>query len=91
MLKILSGQQVKLLDSFHIQKAGISSLELMERAAFGFVNWWKSIDFDKQVPVFIFCGAGNNGGDGFAIARLLHKSGYQASVFTCFADSAKLS
>jgi len=91
MLKILSGQQVKLLDSFHIQKAGISSLELMERAAFGFVNWWKSIDFDKQEPVFIFCGAGNNGGDGFAIARLLHKSGYQASVFTCFADSAKLS
>ncbi|MFN3996947.1 NAD(P)H-hydrate dehydratase [Algoriphagus sp.] len=91
MLKILSGQQVKQLDSAHIQKAGISSLELMERAALGFVNWWKGIEFDKQEPVFIFCGAGNNGGDGFAIGRLLHKSGYKVSVFKCFADSTKLS
>jgi ADP-dependent NAD(P)H-hydrate dehydratase / NAD(P)H-hydrate epimerase len=91
MLKILSGQQVKLLDSSHIQKAEISSLDLMECAAFGFVHWWTTMGFDKQKPVFIFCGAGNNGGDGFAIGRLLYKSGYKVSVFKCFADAAKLS
>jgi len=90
MLKILSGQQVHQLDSAHIQKAGISSLELMERAALGFVNWWKSLDFDKKDPVSIFCGAGNNGGDGFAIARLLHQSGYKVSVLKCFAETTKL-
>lgn len=90
MLKIISGNQVSLLDSCHIEKAGISSIELMERAAMGFVNWWKLQEFEKNNPVFIFCGAGNNGGDGFAIARLLHKSGYKVSVLKCFADTAKL-
>lgn len=91
MLKILSGDQVKILDSLHVQRMGISSLELMEKAALGFVNWWKSKDFDPSIPVFIFCGAGNNGGDGFAIARLLYKSGFRISVFTCFSDLAQLS
>lgn len=90
MLKILSGQQVKQLDAIHIQKAGISSLELMERAGFGFVNWWKSLDYDKKETVFIFCGAGNNGGDGFVIARLLHKSGHKVSVLKCFSENTKL-
>lgn len=90
MLKILSGYQVKLLDSAHVQRAEISSLELMERAAMGFVNWWISLDFDKKETVSIFCGAGNNGGDGFAIARLLHKSGYKVSVLKCFSETAKL-
>jgi len=91
MLKIIPGDQVKLLDSTHILKTGISSLELMERAALGFVSWWKTVGFDKTMPVSIFCGAGNNGGDGFAIARLLDKSGFQVSVFKCFEDHLKLS
>ncbi len=91
MLKILQGQQVKELDSSHIQKEGISSLELMERAALGFVNWWKGQEFEKENPVFIFSGAGNNGGDGFAIARLLHKFGFKVSVFKCFGDSIEMS
>lgn len=90
MLKILSGQEVKLLDSDHIKKAGISSLELMELAALGFVNWWRSLEYDKKETVSIFCGAGNNGGDGFAIARLLHKSGYKVSVLKCFTETAKM-
>lgn len=91
MLKILPGSQVKLLDSNHIQNTGISSLELMERAAKGFVDWWNSKGFDHAIPVNIFCGAGNNGGDGFAIARLLDKSGFKVSVWKCFDESASLS
>lgn len=91
MLKILSGTQVNELDSAHVSKKGISSQELMERAALAFVAWWHSMEFAAETPILIFCGAGNNGGDGFAIARLLHKSGFSIQVFKCFDDSAKLS
>ncbi|GMQ30319.1 NAD(P)H-hydrate dehydratase [Algoriphagus confluentis] len=91
MLKILSGDQVKELDRIHIQNAGISSHELMERAALSFISWWKSMEFPKNLPVFVFCGAGNNGGDGFAIARLLFKEGWEVQVFRCFEEGSVLS
>lgn len=91
MLKILSGDQVKNLDSIHVQKQQISSLELMERAALAFVKWWMEGKFEKVLPVFIFCGAGNNGGDGFAIARILFEAGFEVKVFTCFSDLSSLS
>lgn len=91
MLKILTGRQVKLLDAHHIQMAGISSLELMERAALGFVNWWEDQSFTKDFHIALFCGAGNNGGDGFAIARLLYQTGANVAVYRCFDDQDKLS
>ncbi|HSF54318.1 MAG TPA: NAD(P)H-hydrate dehydratase [Algoriphagus sp.] len=91
MLKILSGKQVKELDAAHILRNGISSLELMERAALAFVDWWNSKKFATDTPVLIFCGAGNNGGDGFAIARLLYKSGFRITVFKCFTEIDQLS
>lgn len=91
MVKILSGDQVKELDSAHVRLKRISSLELMEEAALGFVDWFKKNFSTKELPVSIFCGSGNNGGDGFAIARLLHKLGYRVTVFKCFEAGASLS
>lgn len=91
MLKILAGDQVKILDATHVRTKGISSLELMENAAQAFVNWWNGARFSLEMPICIFCGAGNNGGDGFAIARLLHQSGFSVTLFKCFGDSAILS
>ena len=91
MLKILSGDQVKALDMSHVQVQAISSLDLMERAAEAFVFWWKGQGFGIEVPAFIFCGAGNNGGDGLAIARLLHQRCLSVTVFRCFAQDASLS
>ncbi|WP_111671479.1 NAD(P)H-hydrate dehydratase [Algoriphagus litoralis] len=91
MLKILNGNQVKLLDLHHIQMTGISSLELMEQAALGFVRWWKDQGFPQDLPVAIFCGAGNNGGDGFAIARLLYELRLNITVYTCFDERNNLS
>lgn len=91
MLKILSGNQVKALDAAHVKLKGISSLNLMDCAAAGFIDWWKSLDFEKNRPTYMFCGAGNNGGDGFAIARILHQSGFAVQVYKCFADPAQLS
>lgn len=91
MLKLLSGHQVKELDAYYIQREGISSLELMERAALSFVAWWDEQGFSLDLKIAVFCGAGNNGGDGFAIARLLHKKGYVVKVFTCFDTNSQLS
>lgn len=71
MLSIIPGNKVSVLDKAFIQKEGISSLDLMENAALSFCDW-----FHGQFPyinqnIFVFCGPGNNGGDGLAIARLL--------------------
>lgn len=91
MLKILSGNQVKILDLNHQQELGISSLELMEKAAHSFVEWWAGQSFQFEKAVAIFVGPGNNGGDGLAIARLLSKGGINVNVFTCFDSEDKLS
>jgi hydroxyethylthiazole kinase-like uncharacterized protein yjeF len=90
MLRILSGNQTKALDAAHVKLKGISSLSLMECAAIGFIEWWKSLDFEKKRPTYVFCGAGNNGGDGFAIARLLHQLGFEVQVYKCFGDATRL-
>ena len=91
MVKILSGDQVKEMDSAHVRLMRISSLELMEEAALGFVAWFKDNFSSEELLISIFCGSGNNGGDGFAIARLLYKHGYRVTVFKCFEDGASLS
>lgn len=91
MIKILSGSEVSILDKHHIQGKGISSHQLMEKAAEGFVDWFLEKRFSSSKPIALFCGAGNNGGDGLAIARLLTKHGFQCVVFTCFADEGSLS
>lgn len=91
MLKILQGSQVKDLDASHISKSGQSSQELMEVAALGFVNWYLSQIKYKKEPVLIFVGAGNNGGDGLAIARILANHDYDITVISCFDNVQQLS
>ena len=79
-VKIFSVKQVKEADRITILNEPVNSIDLMERAALKCVEW-----IGKNIPntfqVTIFCGPGNNGGDGLAIARLLLLSGYQLSVF----------
>ena len=79
MQKILSGNQVKLLDEAYVSGEGISSYQLMERAAHAFCDWFVSC-FSVENAVSVFCGTGNNGGDGLAIARILHLKGYTVMV-----------
>lgn len=71
MLNILSGNRVRYLDAAYVEAQGISSWQLMERAAVQFANWFIGNFSESQKPVLIFCGPGNNGGDGVAIARLI--------------------
>ncbi len=69
-MKIFSAAQIKQWDSFTIENEPIPSIDLMERAATACCKWL----IGKNFGVFhfrIFCGKGNNGGDGLAIARML--------------------
>jgi NAD(P)H-hydrate epimerase len=52
----------------------------MERAAVAFCEAYIQNYPDKRLPIAVYCGTGNNGGDGLAIARLLHRSGYKIDV-----------
>lgn len=80
MLKILTTEQTRELDKITILKQGISSIDLMERAASEATNW--ILAHFKTSQVFkVFCGTGNNGGDGLAIARLLLKRQYKVQVY----------
>ncbi|MFI5134201.1 MAG: NAD(P)H-hydrate epimerase, partial [Chitinophagales bacterium] len=71
-MKILSAEQIRAWDQFTIQHEPVASIDLMERAAGKCVEWLEENNFSgKQFS--IFCGKGNNGGDGLAIARMLAK------------------
>lgn len=70
---------MKAADQYTIQKLGVPSLELMERAAAACVRYMKEKYVDLS-GVCVVCGTGNNGGDGFAVARMLRDDGYDAEA-----------
>ncbi len=80
MQSILSGKEVSNLDKKFIEIDGLTSFQLMERAALGFCHWFLE-KFKNPVPVHLFCGNGNNGGDALAIARILHQAGRKVTVY----------
>ncbi len=79
-MKILSAGQIREADAYTIANEPIASIDLMERASTVFTLWYVA-KYTPRQPVSIFCGNGNNGGDGLAIARLLHERGYAVSVW----------
>ena len=79
-MKIFSTKQIKSWDTYTIERERITSLELMERASNVFVSWFIEQFPNKTTPIYIFCGNGNNGGDGFVISRLLHQESYKVNV-----------
>lgn len=79
-MKIFTAQQIRECDQYTIENEPISSIQLMERAAEAFV-YWISENCNNHRNFAIFCGPGNNGGDGFAIARMLCLKGFDVDVF----------
>jgi ADP-dependent NAD(P)H-hydrate dehydratase / NAD(P)H-hydrate epimerase len=81
-MKLLNTEQTRAWDAYTIENEPISSYNLMERAALAFSNWFTNT-YDVEKPVTIFCGTGNNGGDGLAVARLLHQRFFNVKVYIC--------
>ncbi|WP_435625250.1 NAD(P)H-hydrate dehydratase [Flagellimonas sp.] len=80
-MKILTAAQVYQADKFTIEKQQISSDALMERAAVQIFEWIHARLQGAPVLIHIFCGIGNNGGDGIALARHLAEHGYNIKVY----------
>lgn len=79
-MKIFNTMQIRELDDLTIRNEPVSSADLMERAADQLMRWYM-LKFDRSNRLLIFCGPGNNGGDGLALARLLSANRYNAEVF----------
>lgn len=77
MRTLLTSAQMRSADQFTIANKPIASIDLMEKAARAFVQCFLRDEFDTSKSVAIFCGKGNNGGDGLAIAHLLMTNGYE--------------
>jgi len=90
MLPLLTSPQIREADVYTIANEPITSINLMERASKAFVGWFINHFPDKNQAVSIYCGTGNNGGDGLAIARILHGHHYKAInvKITRFSDKA---
>lgn len=80
MMRILDTKQVRDLDAYTVEHEPIASIDLMERAARAFADWFALLISPTQ-RVGVVCGTGNNGGDGLAIARMLDEWGYPVKVW----------
>lgn len=77
MIPLLIAAQIREGDAYTIAHEPISSINLMERASRAFTDLFTMQYSNPDLPVSIYCGTGNNGGDGLAIARMLAGSGFQ--------------
>ncbi|KGO86556.1 hypothetical protein Q765_10025 [Flavobacterium rivuli WB 3.3-2 = DSM 21788] len=75
-MKIFDTINIREADKITITNQSITSIQLMERAAFEVFLWLKKHFADKETTFHVFCGRGNNGGDGLVVARLLKEDGY---------------
>ena len=80
MLNICNAGQVRSADHKAVEEWGIPSAVLMERAALGLAGA-VTAHYPKESRILVVAGSGNNGGDGFAAARLLRQLGWEAEVF----------
>jgi len=79
-VKILTAQQMRSWDAFTIQQESVSSFDLMERAAEECANWLINNNYEHYT-FLIFCGKGNNGGDGLTIGRLLLSKNINVRIY----------
>lgn len=80
-MKIFSKEQIYEGDKQTAKKQNITSTELMERAGIQIFNWLHVRMQGAQVPIHVFCGIGNNGGDGLVVARHLITHGYNVKTY----------
>ncbi len=81
MIEILTSAQMRAIEETAIDSGQVTGLDLMERAGAGVVNAICAHWPDTAPRAVVFCGPGNNGGDGYVIARLLAGRGWQVQVW----------
>ena len=92
MTELLTAAQMKATETAAINRGDVTGLELMERAGRGVLEAifaaWPDLSQSDQRAV-VLCGPGNNGGDGFVIARMLRDWGWTVDVWL-YGDAEKL-
>ena len=92
MTELLTAAQMRAIEMDAIDSGSVNGLELMERAGRGVVEAvleeWPALATTSHRAA-VLCGPGNNGGDGFVVARLLKERGWDVGVFL-LGDPAKL-
>lgn len=89
MTEVLTAAQMRAIEQAAIDSGAVTGLELMERAGQGVVEAIVEEWPDLSGRAVVLCGPGNNGGDGFVVARLLKARGWEAEVFL-FGDADQL-
>lgn len=87
-MKIVTAAEMREIDRATSEKFGVPPLTLMENAGTAVANYVLRHSYSAQ-RITVFCGKGNNGGDGFVAARILHERGKKAQVIL-LADSSEL-
>ncbi|MFN3740505.1 MAG: NAD(P)H-hydrate dehydratase [Thermodesulfovibrionales bacterium] len=83
-MKVVTSEEMSLIDKRTAEEYGISPLTLMERAGKAVAQRIK--ESFKNRKVFIIAGPGNNGGDGMVAARYLRKAGFKVKVYLVFEE-----
>ena len=78
-MKIVSAEEMRAIDRATTERFGVPSLTLMENAGSAVAEHVLSRYHSAQ-RIIVFCGKGNNGGDGFVVARKLHEKGKNIQV-----------
>ena len=83
-MKLLTAEQMREADRLTTERYGIPSLALMDRAGTAVADVLREVchDLDSR-KIVILCGKGNNGGDGFVVARVLRERGLAPLVVLC--------
>ncbi len=80
-MKLFSKAQIYEGDKLTVERLNISSTQLMEQAGTQLFNWIHTRMQGAQVPIHVFCGIGNNGGNGLVMARHLITHGYNVITY----------
>lgn len=90
-MRLVKASEMQEMDRMTIRELGIPGVVLMENAARGATKiFLDHFDHDEGEDVVVLCGRGNNGGDGYVMARYLHEAGLNVKVFV-LSDLGKIS
>ena len=78
-MKIVTAEEMRAIDRATSERFGVPSLTLMENAGVAVAEYVLS-HYAAAERIVVFCGKGNNGGDGFVAARRLHERGKKVQV-----------